>query len=80
MRMTETNSVYLQHDLAVMHVRLSEPELQQLHVTDFPANTQQRTEPREEQQTGTLWTQPLSKQPVNVSLWSEFSRTWRCCS
>lgn len=32
-----------------MHVRLSEPKLQQLHVTDFPANTQQRTEAHEEQ-------------------------------
>lgn len=34
-------SVYLQHDLAVMHVRLPKPELQQLHITNFPANTKE---------------------------------------
>lgn len=34
-----SDSVYLQHNLAVMHVRLPEPQLQQLHVPNLPANT-----------------------------------------
>lgn len=33
--------VYLQHHLAVVHVRLSEAELQQLHVADLPEDIQE---------------------------------------
>lgn len=40
---TLSDGVYLQHDFAVMHVRLPEPQLQQLHVTNLPANAPERT-------------------------------------
>lgn len=38
-------SEYLQHDLTVMHVRLAEPQLQQLHVTNLPETTDPRGTP-----------------------------------